>query len=77
MTTRITVDAHAGWPVEVTTVDLNTDGSLVDPSFQIPTQTVQPHTTREFYVTSHRELHIKEVVTAPVPEAAETPVAPT
>lgn len=60
MTTKVTVDAHAGWPVEVTTVDLNTDGSKLESKSTVP-----PNTTQDFYVHSHRELHIKEMPNTP------------
>lgn len=61
MTTKVTVDAHAGWPVEVTTVDrvrvLGEDADRVTESKTV----VAPHTTQDFYVHSHRELHVKEL----------------
>lgn len=61
MTTKVTVDAHAGWPVKVTTVDLDSDGK---PTGQHET-TVPPHAVQDFYVHSHRELHVKELPTTP------------
>ncbi|MBN9463450.1 MAG: hypothetical protein J0H00_19745 [Burkholderiales bacterium] len=57
MTTKVTVDAHAGWPVEVIAVDLDNDGRVVGES----QTTVAPHTTQDFYVHSHRELRVKEM----------------
>lgn len=57
MTTKVTVDAHAGWPVEVTTVDL--------PAGTERKTTVSPNTVQDFYVHSHRELHIKEMPNTP------------
>lgn len=56
MTTKVTVDAHAGWPVEVTTVDLASDGATVENKVTVP-----PNTTQNFYIHSTRELHIKEM----------------
>lgn len=59
MTTKVTVDAHAGWPVEVTTVDR----FMVDGAEKVTEAktTVPPHTTQDFYLTSNRELHLKEM----------------
>lgn len=56
MTTKVTVDAHAGWPVKVTTIDLNVDGSSLRSETVVP-----PNTTQDFYVHQQRELHIKEM----------------
>lgn len=61
MTTKVTVDAHAGWAVEVTTIDLNFDATKHETK-----STVLPNTKQDFYVHSHRELHIKEM-----PQATE------
>lgn len=65
MTTKVTVDAHAGWPVEVTTVDrvqiVGEESERVTESKSI----VPPHTTQDFYVHSTRELHIKELPNPP------------
>ena len=57
MTTKVTVDAHAGWPVKVTSVQLDSEGK---PSGESET-TVAPNATQDFYVHSHLELHIKEM----------------
>lgn len=61
MTTKVTVDAHAGWPVKVTTVDLDSQGNATTTG----ETTVPPNTVQDFYVHSHRELHIKEMPTTP------------
>lgn len=61
MTTKVTVDAHAGWPVEVTTIDTQQVEGEAEPRVTSNTTTVSPHTTQDFYVHSHRELHIKEM----------------
>lgn len=56
MTTRITVDAHAGWPVRVTTVDRLQNGALAR------TETiVKPHTEMSFHVWDTRDIEIHEV----------------
>lgn len=47
MTTKVTVDAHAGWPVLVT---LKHGGPNAAKS--VSTETVEPNTVREFYVHS-------------------------
>lgn len=65
MTTKVTVDAHAGWPVEVTTVDrVQIVGEESERVTESKT-TVPPHTTQDFYVHSHRELHVKEMPNTP------------
>lgn len=56
MTTRITVDAHAGWPVEVTTVDVRPSGTK-----QTTSATVPPGEVRDFYVFDNRELIVREL----------------
>jgi hypothetical protein len=63
MTTRVTVDAHAGWPVKVTTVDLDSEGNPAADGER--ETTVPPHTTQDFYVHSHRELRVKEMPNTP------------
>lgn len=61
MTTKVTVDAHAGWPVKVTQVVLDERGYPSEPR----EETVPPNTTRDFCVHSHQELHIKEMPKTP------------
>jgi hypothetical protein len=55
MTTKVTVDAHAGWPVEVTVVD--NIGEKEDFKIEI----VQPNTIKDFFVFDTRHLIIKEM----------------
>jgi len=57
MTTTVKVDAHAGWPVKVTAVDLDSDGKVINET----ETTVEARTAQVFHVHSHRELHIKEL----------------
>ena len=57
MTTKVTVDAHAGWPVEVTQVQLAAAGNK---TVEV-TRVVAPNTKEDFYVHSHLELHVKEL----------------
>lgn len=47
MTTKVTVDAHAGWPVEVKTI-------VGEPNQDKAEQThiVEPNTVRDFYIHS-------------------------
>ena len=59
MTTKVTVDAHAGWPVKVTTISISMDGTPI-PEGQRET-IVAPHTTQDFYVHSTMEIHVKEM----------------
>ena len=53
MTTRVTVDAHAGWPVDVTTVTSSGASG--------PTERVEPGKQGTFYVHSTADLIIREV----------------
>ena len=57
MTTRVMVDAHAGWPVQVTLLSINSDGEKTGETVR----TVEPNTTQDFCVHSHQELHVKEL----------------
>ena len=57
MTTKVTVDAHAGWPVEVTRVQLDAEGK---PAGE-PVDVVPAKTTRDLYVHSLLELRVKEL----------------
>jgi len=54
MTTKVTVDAHAGWPVDVTPVN----NGLPDLARKA---TVSPGDVRDFYVHSGNDLLIHEV----------------
>lgn len=51
MTTKITVDAHAGWPVLVT-IKKGEFNSVKT----VTTETVEPNTTRDFYVHSGQQI---------------------
>ena len=61
ITTKVTVDAHAGWPVAVTTIDLQVDGTWREN----PAQIVAPNTVQDFHVHSRRELRVREMPRAP------------
>jgi hypothetical protein len=58
MTTKVTVDAHAGWPVKVEAVD-HWPGE--EASRTTIVGIVPPLEVREFYVTSSRQLIITEM----------------
>lgn len=49
MTTRITIDAHAGWDVEVELEQLNAEGEVTSRTKQV----VSKYTIRDIYVHSH------------------------
>jgi hypothetical protein len=56
MTTKVTVDAHAGWPVKVEAIDTydgesKTTELAVVPAFE----------KRDFYVTSTRQIVVTEM----------------
>lgn len=52
MTTKVTVDAHAGFPVEVKKVF-----KVLENSYSVETMIVKPYTTHDFYVWSHEDFH--------------------
>lgn len=53
MTSKVTVDAHAGWPLEVKRVWTNGETATV---------IVQPGDVREFHVHSDMGVHVRELV---------------
>lgn len=58
MTTKVTVDAHAGWPVMVTLLS-GEPGHIR----QVTNELVEPGTTRDFYIHSGlRIINIDELV---------------
>ena len=57
MTTKVTVDAHAGWDIEVVKLVISSEG-IAD--MQI--ETVAKNTVKDFYIHSHLQLgSIKEL----------------
>jgi len=56
MTTKVTVDAHAGWPVKVQNVDKDANGNWSETNSHI----VEPFTVRDFYIHDARRLIIEE-----------------
>ena len=54
MTTRVTVDAHAGWPVKVIRIN-DKDGNWIGEP-----EIVAPHTVKDFYVWDGQDLLIAE-----------------
>lgn len=56
MTTKVTVDAHAGWPVRVEAVD-NYHGEIKQTELGI----VPPFEKHDFYVHSNRQLVVTEM----------------
>lgn len=57
MTTRVTVDAHAGWPVQVEIIDQYP--GQAEP--RITTEIVPALEKRDFYVHSSRALTVREL----------------
>jgi hypothetical protein len=57
MTTKVTVDAHAGWPVKVTRVDLD---NALNP-FRRTDEIVAPFTQKDFYIHTTLKLEIEEL----------------
>lgn len=56
MTTKVTVDAHAGWPVSVVALE-NTPEGEVERELGV----VAPGTVQDFYVFDTRKLVITEL----------------
>lgn len=57
MTTKVTIDAHAGWPVQVEIVDQYPDQK--DSALRV--EIVPPKEVRDFYVHDSRHLIIREL----------------
>ena len=57
MTTKVTVDAHAGWPVQVVAEDRSLDGTLSYMTFPV----IQPNEVRDFATFDSRRLIITEL----------------
>lgn len=67
MTTKVTVSAHAGWPVDVTRIDPKTGKP---PENQpAPTERVASNSERIFYVHSAQDLLVHEVQPGEEPRA--------
>jgi hypothetical protein len=56
MTTKVTIDAHAGWPVRVVATDRSGAGEPVRSEMTMP-----PNTACDFYIHSTRSLTIEEL----------------
>ena len=57
MTTKVSVDAHAGWPVSVMLISIAPDGKQTDER----EVGVPPHTKHDVYVHDGVQLHIREL----------------
>lgn len=57
MTSRVHVDAHAGWPIEVTLVNLDDSGAETGVSITV----VAPYTAQDFHVWDDRAIRIREM----------------
>lgn len=71
MTTKVTVEANHGWPVEVTGKSPKTGVETMAP------QIVQPNEKRDFFIHGDLDLHVHEVqpdeVMDPPADADPTP----
>lgn len=65
MTTKVTVDAHAGWPVAVVTRHGEPGQSM-----SYTTNLVEPNTTKDFYI--HSGMQIIAIEECPRPAAPTT-----
>jgi hypothetical protein len=62
MTTKVIVDAHAGWPVKVEALDdVYDESGPTGVSTTTELGIVEPGTQREFYATSSRKLLVTEM----------------
>lgn len=59
MTTKVTVDAHAGWPVKVEALDYEDADSTESETTELAV--VQPGEVQNFHVHSTRQLIITEL----------------
>jgi len=66
MTTRVHVDAHAGWPVEVSTIH---DPPGLPQTINITV--VKPYTARDFFVHSGFEIRVRELSDQWQPRSAD------
>lgn len=57
MTTRVQVDAHAGWPVKVQSIDTGPEGEIVQADLGI----VPALASQNFHVYKGRQLLITEL----------------
>jgi hypothetical protein len=57
MTTKITIDAHAGWPVQVEI----TDQYPGQDTATVTVETVPAMTARDFYIHSSRSITVREM----------------
>ena len=64
MTTAVTVDAHAGWPVKVTLIDQSSDGLTQSETVQV----VAANTKQAFYVWNGRDIKVHELQPGEVSE---------
>lgn len=56
MTTKVTVDAHAGWPVKVTKVYYKPGKETGREDVIVPA-----NTTQEFYIHNNMLVHVEEM----------------
>ena len=56
MTSKVTIDAHAGWPIKVTQQNKNADDVWEDGREEV----VAPHTVQDFYVYDSRRIVVEE-----------------
>lgn len=73
MTTAVTVDAHAGWPVQVC-IQKRLPGSGTGVRVvEVELVRVEPHTSRVFYVYDGQSIEVSEDTAAgPVPAPPKT-----
>lgn len=62
MTTKVTVDAHAGWPVKVTKVMYKPGEETGREDVIVPANTVQ-----DFYIHNNMLIHVEEMPRDPSP----------
>lgn len=69
MTTKVTVDAHAGWPIRVTLIDVSDDYNVTAER----DERVEAGETKDFYIHSNRMIRVIELREAPAAQPAPAP----
>lgn len=58
MTTKVTVDAHAGWPVKVVKMELAADRMSIERASE---EVVPANESRDFYIHAHLKIEVEEM----------------
>jgi hypothetical protein len=70
MTSKVEVDAHAGWPISVTQITTDAEGNATGKTYET---VVEPGHKMTFYVHSTMAPHIRELS---MPQPVDTSTTP-